>query len=818
MNRHHVDLSVVIPAYNEERRLAHTLTRVASYLRACPLSWEVVVVDDGSADATGDVAATAARKEPRVRTLRLPVNRGKGRAVREGVLVTTGRQVLVCDADLATPIEELAGLREALADGADAAIGSRAAPGARIEARQVWFRELLGALANVLIRLLVVPGIADTQCGFKLFDGDKARRAFRRCGVDGWGADVEILRVFAEHGWRVREVPVRWAHQPDSKVRPHQYLVTLGEVLRVGLRYRGGDVARTAGVTAVFLALSVVLYVHLWADPWTRYLTDGGQDQNQWEWFFAVTAHNLVNLDNPLFTTLQNHPSGVNLMANTVMLGLSVPLAPLTLALGPSITWAVVLTAGLALTGTAWYVLFARHLVGSWQAAAIGAGFCAFAPPVISHANAHPNLVVLFVIPLIVHRFLLLCRREQVVRDGFVLGLLVSYQVYLGEEALLLAATGLAVFAAAYALLSPESARAAYRPLTAGLALAATTVLALTGAALLFQFSGPQSYASLIHGPAGNDVRALVEHAARSLAGDAGVAAGLSMNTTEQNAFFGWPLLVLTVGVVVWLRRRAAVLALAAVIAVSACFSLGPEIVFYGRHTGIHGPWYLLSRLPLFESVVESRFTMVCVPAVGALLAIAADHALAAAAALPRGPVRVLLCLVLAEALLPIAPTPIAAADRPQVPAFFADGVWRQYVRPGRSVVTAPPPDTVDASPLHWQVAAGLGFPLVEGYFAGPYGPDRQGVYGAPPRTTSTLLRAARDTGEVPRVTEEHRRAAREDLAFWRADAVVLAPHQRQAVLRATLTALLGPGRQVAGVWLWDVRAIVQPDPARALS
>ncbi|WP_431933049.1 glycosyltransferase [Nonomuraea jabiensis] len=815
MNRHHVDLSVVIPAYNEERRLAQTIAEVTRYLGASPLSWEVVVVDDGSTDATAVVPRRAAGGDPRVRLLRLPAHRGKGRAVREGVLVTAGRQVLICDADLATPIEELAGLREAVAGGADAAIGSRAVPGSRIDVRQPRPRELSGVLANVLIRLFV-RGIADTQCGFKLFDGDKARAQFRHCRVDGWGADVEILYAFQRRGWRVREVPVRWSHRPDSKVRPHHYLMTLGEVLRIPLR--GQEVARTAGVATAFLALSIALYIHLWADPWTRYLTDGGQDQNQWEWFFAVTAHNLVHQDNPLFTTLQNHPSGVNLMANTVMLGLSIPLAPLTLALGPSITWAVVLTAGLAATGTAWYGLFARHLVRSWQAAAIGAGLCAFAPPMISHANAHPNLVVLFAIPLIIRRLLLLAERDHVTRDGLVLGLLVSYQVYLGEEALLLTATGLAVFAAAYALLRPEAARGARRRLAAGLALAATTGLALTGPALLFQFAGPQSYAGLIHGPAGNDIRALVEHAGRSLAGDANVAAGLSMNLTEQNAFFGWPLLVLTTGVVVWLRRRAVVVALAAVVLVSACFSLGPEIVFYGERTGIPGPWLFMSRLPLFESVVESRFTMVCVPAIGALLAIAADHVLAAAAVLPRGPVRILLGLALAEALLPLAPTPIAAADRPAAPAFFTTGVWREYVRPGRSLVTAPPPDAADATPLSWQTAAGMGFPLVEGYFVGPYGPERQGVYGAPPRPTSSLLRDVRDTGRTRPMTKDDRDAAREDLSFWRADAVVLGPHPRRPALHATLTELLGPSRQVAGVWVWDVRNLVQPSPDPALS
>ncbi|MEU6719073.1 dolichyl-phosphate beta-glucosyltransferase [Nonomuraea sp. NPDC046802] len=802
------DLSVVIPAYNEEGRLGRTLAQVADHLRGTPLSWEIVVVDDGSADGTAEVAERAAASEPRVRLVRDPVNGGKGHAVRSGVLRTTGRQVLVCDADLATPIEELAALRGALASGADAAIGSRAVSGARIETRQTRPRETLGVLANLLIRALVLPGVADTQCGFKLFDGDKARAVFGRGRLTGWAADVEILRLFRDQGWRVREVPVRWAHQPVSRVRPYHYLTALAEVLRL----RVGLSARPLAVSAVFLVLSTLLYAHLWADPWSRYLTDGGQDQNQWEWFFAVTAHNVAGLGNPLFTTLQNHPSGVNLMANTVMLGLSIPLAPLTLALGPSVTWAVVLTAGLAATGTTWYLLFARHLVRSWRAAAVGAAFCAFAPPIVSHGNAHPNFVVLFVIPLIIGRLVLLVRRQRVVRDGVVLGLLASYQVYLGEEVLLLTAVGLAVFWLVYAMTHPRRARTAAAPLAAGLALAATVGIGLTGMALVHQFFGPQSYASLIHGPAGNDMLALVSYATRSLAGDADVAASLSLNPTEQNAFFGWPLLALTAGVVWWLRRLPAVPALGAVTLAAMVLSLGPEIVVGGTPTGVPGPWLAMSRLPLFESVLESRLTMVCVPAIGALLALAADRVPA------RPPARLLLCLALAEALLPVAPTPIVAADRPPVPAFFAQGLWREYVRPGRAVVTAPLPDAADATPLHWQVAAGLGFPLAEGYFVGPFGPDRQGVYGAPPRPTSALLREVRDSGAVPAIGEKERASVREDLAFWRADVVVLGPHHRQAALRTTLSALLGPGRQEGGVWLWKVADLVQPGRGPALS
>ncbi|MEU7831147.1 glycosyl transferase [Nonomuraea sp. NPDC049129] len=553
------------------------------------------------------------------------------------------------------------------------------------------------------------------------------------------------------------------------------------------------------GFAAAFLALAVLVYAHLWADPARRYLIEGGQDQNQWEWFFSVTAHNLLNGESPLFTTLQNHPLGVNLMANTVMLGLSIPLAPLTLAFGPSATWAVVLTGGLAGSAFAWYWLLSRQLVATRAAAAIGAVFCAFAPPIVSHANAHPNFVVVFVIPLVIHRLVLLHRHRRILRDGVILGVLIAYQIFLGEEVLLLAATGLAVFGLGYAL----AVRPPTRPVVVGVAVAATVCLALAGPALVFQFTGPQSYASLIHGPAGNDVRALVSFAGRSLAGDATVAGSLSLNPTEQNAFFGWPLVILVIGLVVWLRRVPVVIPLGAVVVVAAAFSLGPEIIFYGEKLGLAGPWEVMSRLPMFESVLESRFAIVCVPAMAVLLAVAADRVIAASW---RGaPARVLLGLALAEALVPLAPKPLVAADRPATPEFFTAGLWRRHVREGRALVPAPPPDAADATALRWQIDAGLGFSLPEGYFVGPYGPDRQGVYGTAPRPTASLLRDVRDSGQVPSIGAAERRQARADLAYWRADAVVLGPHQRQAELLRTLTDLLGPGRQEGGVWIWDV-------------
>ncbi|GAA2411646.1 glycosyltransferase family 2 protein [Actinomadura vinacea] len=227
------DLSVVIPAYNEELRLGSTLDAVGRYLRASAIRWELVVVDDGSTDGTAGLVRAAGRADRRIHLVRSSANRGKGHAVRTGVRASRGRQVLFSDADLATPIEELGRLRAVLGAGTDAAIGSRAHRASSIQVEQAAVRRLLGQAGNRLIRVLATPGIADTQCGFKLFDGAKARHAFGLATIDGWGFDVEILYLFARFGWTVEEVPVRWAHQPGSKLRPGAYPRVVRELLQL---------------------------------------------------------------------------------------------------------------------------------------------------------------------------------------------------------------------------------------------------------------------------------------------------------------------------------------------------------------------------------------------------------------------------------------------------------------------------------------------------------------------------------------------------------------------------------------------------------
>jgi glycosyltransferase involved in cell wall biosynthesis len=184
------------------------------------------------------VTTAAAAAQPRIRLIESSANHGKGHAVRMGVLASRGVRVLICDADLATPIEELEPLAKALVEGNVVAIGSRAGPGSRIEVSQGRLREFMGRLGNRLIRIVAVPGIADTQCGFKLFDGAVARVVFAHARLDGWGFDVEILHLCGRCGWPIAEIPVRWAHQPESKVRPLDYLRVLKEVLYVRVIHR----------------------------------------------------------------------------------------------------------------------------------------------------------------------------------------------------------------------------------------------------------------------------------------------------------------------------------------------------------------------------------------------------------------------------------------------------------------------------------------------------------------------------------------------------------------------------------------------------
>lgn len=215
------EISVIIPAYNEERRLGPTLARIGDYFAGqgkTPASLEILVVDDGSTDGTARAVRDSMRAMPALRLLSNRKNRGKGYSVRRGILEARGCLALFTDADLSSPIEESEKLLAALRGGSDIAIGSRALDRSMISVHQSRSRELAGILFNRLVRLLTGLPFQDTQCGFKAFARERCRIIFEQQRIKGFGFDPEILYLARRHGLRTVEIPVRWAHDPASKV------------------------------------------------------------------------------------------------------------------------------------------------------------------------------------------------------------------------------------------------------------------------------------------------------------------------------------------------------------------------------------------------------------------------------------------------------------------------------------------------------------------------------------------------------------------------------------------------------------------------
>ena len=230
-------LSVVIPAFNEEQRISDTLSQVVEYLTAQSYGWEVVVADDGSRDHTAQLVDQVTMDRPNVRILRLP-HRGKGWAVKNGMLAAQGEYRLLCDADLSVPIAQVERLLPPLGPGSDVVLGSREAPGAARFGEPVR-RHLMGRVFNLLVSRLAVPGLADTQCGFKCFRGEAAQDLFRRQTMDGFAFDVELLYLARKRGLTFAEVGVDWYYRSQSKVRPvRDSLAMTLDLLKIRWRHR----------------------------------------------------------------------------------------------------------------------------------------------------------------------------------------------------------------------------------------------------------------------------------------------------------------------------------------------------------------------------------------------------------------------------------------------------------------------------------------------------------------------------------------------------------------------------------------------------
>lgn len=218
-DRPNYSISVVIPAFDEELRIAETIRRIHEYLTKRSYEFEIIVVDDGSTDKTVNVVESLGKALGNIRLERNSVNKGKGFSVRKGILASSYVLILVSDADLSTPIEELEKLLPYYYEGFDIVIGSRGLKESDIVKRQPWHREGMGKIFNFIVRGIALDGFKDTQCGFKIFKDDVARKIFKLCRIDRFSFDVEMLFIAREMGYRIKEVPIRWSNSPNSRVK-----------------------------------------------------------------------------------------------------------------------------------------------------------------------------------------------------------------------------------------------------------------------------------------------------------------------------------------------------------------------------------------------------------------------------------------------------------------------------------------------------------------------------------------------------------------------------------------------------------------------
>jgi hypothetical protein len=556
-----------------------------------------------------------------------------------------------------------------------------------------------------------------------------------------------------------------------------------------------------ADVLAVgsYLAGALLLCGRLLAHPGQRLPYTSG-DRTLFEYFLAFAARVVTHGADPFFIDQLNAPLGVNAMANTTILGLGLPLAPVTIAFGPAVSFDVLIVLGLAATATAWYGLLARHLVTRRPAAWVGGLVAGFAPSVANHATSHPNLTAQFLVPLLAWQVVRLRNGVRWGRTGLTLAALVIWQVFINEETLLIAALAIGLFGALHVA---QRRRVHMRQSLAGLGLAAAASGAVLAYPLWWQFCGRGAYR-------GGDPFMTAFHT--DLLGETSfsrnsVAVQLSefqpppSYFAEQHGYFGWPLVVLVAMIVVWRRREVLVRCLALTGATFAVLSFGGRLTLGGHHLGVPGPYALLDHLPLFDTLLPTRLGEVTTWTVAPLVALGIQRLG------ELHPHRALTVAAFTAALLPAAPMPIQVVVRPPVPPYITSGAWRAAVQPGESVLIAPLPDWDHDTAMRWAAATGLDMRISHGYFLGPAGgvDGRHAVAGPARRPTDDLLERATEAHDVPAVNDLDRQQARADFAYWRTGLILVPDGAAAAAERAVITELVGPGRHVGGLWAWDL-------------
>jgi hypothetical protein len=569
-------------------------------------------------------------------------------------------------------------------------------------------------------------------------------------------------------------------------------------------RWAGSAVARLyLTVAAVSLAVSAYLNWHLLGGFSGRMIAGNPDDVRLFAWYLQHGVWSVTHGADPLYFATMNTPAGVNGMWNTSLLLPALLMAPVTALAGPLASYNLLFVLGLAAGPVCALPLF-RRLAGNGWSAALGAVIFGFSPAVLAAGLGHINLVLTELMSLMfVLIYDLAAGRREVLTGGVALGLAAAGQLFTSEEILFQTGLAAAVAGTVVVVTQPRAVSAAALARTArGLGVALCVFLAICAVPLWFQFWGP------LHQHGSPFTLSFYEADLRgfyvpshtfwlSTPGTSAFAASYGGGPAEYMAYLGVPLLLtaLVVGVARIADRNARMLLGTGL--VFAVFSLGGTLLVGGRLTGVHLPWGAVENWPVFGSALPDRFALVVGLAAAGLLAIGLDWLLATGwtAAFP-------LSLALAAAcVLPLLPRPYAVTAAPGVPRFFTD--TQRWVPAGSTVLVLPYPTGTQTLPLAWQAAADMAFQMPGGYFIGPAAGGEAYVGGPGPLPVAATLTHIEQGTAAPVITPELRAQFQQELAYWRASAIVVGPGAR-----ATLTAFVAGLVQrqpieAGGVLLW---------------
>ncbi len=559
------------------------------------------------------------------------------------------------------------------------------------------------------------------------------------------------------------------------------------------------------GAFVGYWALAFGLTHAMWSNPSERSLAGNPHDEVLFEWFLARTAHALANFDASLITTLMNAPRGVNLMANTSVIVPGIAVSPITMIFGAPTSFVFLLTLGPALTAWTSYLVL-RRFVHNPGAAVVGGLVVGFCPAMVAQSLGHLHMTLAFLVPLILLQvYDLAASTRSSTAVGLRLAGLTVLQIFIGEEWLFIAAVlsvGALVCAGLHRPLDvPRAAGRLFR----GGGLAVVVVLVAVGYPLWVQFAGPGSVTSspFLFDAFSTDLQSyLLPSSLQRFGSAADKATSLSLRggLTEQNAAMGWLLLLVVGTAVVVLRRRLLVRVAAGAAVATAVLSLGPALIVNNKATGVTLPWNYVARLPVFESALPIRFPFAIYLMIALILALAIDHVTKFPPTVSIAPLTAVLVVLLLGS-----PLPLSSVRVSPVPTYFGDEVRRQ-VPDGSTVLIVPVPTPQNVEPMRWQMAAGLRFRMVGGFYIGP-GADRKAFFTPVDRSTQSTLIKIHQGDAYPPLDQGSLADATADLAYWDPTHVILGPSPKQAELLGYLTGVLGrPPLESGGMLIWDLR------------